>query len=744
VEATGDEYDCDDAENENNGEYEDTGDQGDEYGDDVSDSEELQDGSGDDDGDGPLPPPPAASAAVLPPLPSVYAKGRGSSALSNFKAFAANRENVPADRMPPPAFLPQRKPPAGGVEPVLEAPPRTSPFATPAQTAPIAVSASAAASSSFAFGASGIPAARLTASSPFGGSQPTAIIAASAAASSSPAPEPTMMAADSKPASSFPPPVSPPPVDVFNPLGGRSGRHDSGRGGRGGSQGRGGIFSAMDATSHHSSALQSRQMPEVAAPSASPTGLMSSALDDQPMVKLFDMFLQRLSYTDAAKREGDAYALLEKAFFHMQWSPATPAGCLTRMVERAARAKPPALRLKLERWAVVFFLGCNISILLQHLKNNGAVAEDDGTPSWQEILKTVLTRTNALADTFQELFNESRMEGGADSAERKFVPFTTIRAVLSRVRTAFEVGASVGVYDVASSQSQLMGAIVRRESAAVLFKPLSAPPASEYLHLLAQTQACIMCEFGALKSVTEIGRQLECAKAFHRYCPNDVELRASLYFRNAQLIVQTQALTLPNLNEARDLLAHGLAICPAGHPNRRVIARWFAAVSFATGVVPSSSPSSEASAPASPTGGVDVAWFENYDLLEEFGDAAVGLATANVALYESIVTRMLSHYTESGIASLMQYGRVHVRTAVVLSYFVATGRNTCMSIDALVQYIGPMPKPYHHVTESGQNFSRLWLMPLLLEKLINGVIVGDKLLVSKGKPFELHDVVGSS
>lgn len=534
-----------------------------------------------------------------------------------------------------------------------------------------------------------------------------------------------------------PNPTLTPVPSAFNPLGrgGRGSGRAFVRGGRGGAHTSHHILNVFD---EDSSSMPPPAPRGIRVPTTSSSHTSTNPLDGHPMVQMFDAFLKKLFDSDAYSRESGVQTYLDKAFFHLQWPLDTPAGCLTRMIEKCieAKSKFPELRLKLERWAVVFFLGCNVSMLLKHVTSGGG---GDENHTWQEVLTTVLVRTNIFCATFVELYLEDKVG---------FVPFTSVAVVLRRVRASFEAAASVGFFEPTSKAEILINKVVIRETKPALYKPLIAPPETQHQHLIAVTKAAILAEMSSLGQTQEFQQRMDWADSFHKHCPDEVEHRVALYLGDA-VVLATYPLGMHSLQRTRLKLAHGLALCPTGHPSAIILARWFAAVSFAAGMIaapPTTSSSALATAGASSAGTVesliDTAWYEQYGLQDEFTDAAVALATANIVLYEAHMSQWLPQYTATGIAAMMQFGRVHVRTAIVVRYFCLMGRTTQLSIKGLIEFVGPLPTPYKRVTESYTAFSQLWLMPLLLEKFVNGTVVEDMLLLSKAMPFEYYDLQG--
>lgn len=515
--------------------------------------------------------------------------------------------------------------------------------------------------------------------------------------------------------------------DVFDPLTAGSGWRGRGRGGARGfepssiarGRGRGAELSGQ---------RQSEASPQqAAAPSAIAAG--------HPISKLFELFMSKLLSLsmDPGKQDDACGVLLEKALFHLDWKASPPPTLVKDMVHIALQLKPPSMKTKLERWAVVFYLGCCVNLLEKDLiLDRGHEGDDRGSHDWQSIMRLALQRANILSETCQELFIDSRRSAqelashGQYSDAERVVPYSCLVLILRRIRQTFELAASVGFYELSSQESQLIGAVVRWDSSAgsPMLRPLIETPATSVAWTVARTTAAIIGENAALRNSTELTKHLDYAASFHVHCPGEVGLRCMLYYRCAQMILQMTSFTPENLAAARHQLASALLLCPDEHHNTQLIARLLTGVSLALGFVP------------------EETWLEQHKLHGLFGDVAAALRTANYKRYEATVDRLLPDLVEAGVASLVQHARMHVRTALVLSYFMAMGRRTQLDIRGLLEYIGEASLPPH--IRSVAALSKLWLMPLLMERFINGTVDGTVMVLSKGRPFEWYDISGAA
>lgn len=380
-----------------------------------------------------------------------------------------------------------------------------------------------------------------------------------------------------------------------------------------------------------------------------------------------------------------------------------------------------------ELWVAVFAIGCQLNFMLSVLTDPAASLSCGhgelaavalslrANPI--EALGNASVYANQLTDLILELYQRS---------DEYQTPYALLPLALRRVRTVHDEAAARGVFKAPSNlktvTSKLFSVLCRKVKASVVqYEDPQHRATSRWLLMYNSVVECnLVMAFAQLvyemvlseaPSNDDITRFVE---AFHLSFASSLEQRCMLYYSQALLLLQ-QPLDTTTLHAAADLLARATVCLPEDAPaeNRRLLLLKLTSVHLALGRIPSIE---------------DLGLF----MVPELTDAVVAVRAANLALIDLAIRRQAEFFVRTGIYSVLLSVRERVSLLMVVRYYLHRRRDSRLNIEEMVKHFG---LPY-----TAMEAAMVWLFPLLVKKLINGVIDHHALVLSSTNPFDEYAV----
>ncbi|KAF8297322.1 hypothetical protein TcYC6_0081810 [Trypanosoma cruzi] len=443
--------------------------------------------------------------------------------------------------------------------------------------------------------------------------------------------------------------------------------------------------------------------------------------------RVFSAFMRKILDESDVIRE-EAADFLEDAFFGVVGSHGSgefPTALQQMLaVWHEVKETQPQSSIKGEHWVVLFALGCHVNFLTNTIlaeaneqqgtadadnNNNDNTNKEDsnddngGAGGQKDIvlgnkwaaLTNSCTYANIMCDIFLQLFS--------NQAENH-VPYSVLPFVLRRVRNTFELANDEGVLAV---QSNMKTTLLK------LYRYVRVPTLQQEQHSVVERQrtaayACVLGEL-MLHSYAPSGRD-EFVQSFHQHCSNMTEIRCALYHHYAHNLLQ-ESLTDNVIQEAMELLARAFVILPeSAKENKRLLFLKLTACGLALGRVPL--PEEQ----------------EAYDVAE-LEDLIVAVRSSNWMLFDIAMRNNSEFYVQCGIHNVLQVVGKRISLLMVVKYYV-NSFSSRLHVQDMIDYY-EMPFTLYEGCH-------VWLLPLLVEKRINGVMESGVLVLSSANPFDAY------
>ncbi|RNF04919.1 hypothetical protein TraAM80_04988 [Trypanosoma rangeli] len=468
------------------------------------------------------------------------------------------------------------------------------------------------------------------------------------------------------------------------------------------------------------SSVKGTWQPRISKQNQPQTDVGASAAGQLLSTRVFAAFMRKILDENDVRRE-EAADFLEDAFFGVVGSYGGGAFSMVLQqmlaVWHTLRDTHQVSSVKGEHWVALFALGCHLNlvsmtILAGETEEDGGADVDktnnDNTNSsgagdrkrlilgnkWAA-LTNGCTYANLMCDIFLQLFS--------NQAENH-VPYSVLPFVLRRVRNTFELANDEGVFAVQSNMKTILLKLYRY----VRVPTLQQAPQSEVERQRTAAYACVLGEL-MLHSYAPSGRD-EFVQSFHQHCGNMIEIRCTLYHHHAHNLLQ-EPLTDAVIQEAMGLLARAFVIVPEdAHENKRLLFVKLAACGLALGQVPL--PEDQAA----------------YNLTE-LEDLIVAVRSANWLLFDIAMRNNSEFYVQCGIHNVLQVVSKRIALSMVVKYYVGSFSSR-LPVQDMIEYYR-LPFTLHEGCH-------VWLLPLLVEKRINGVMESGVLVLSGSNPFDAY------
>ncbi|TPP44894.1 DNA polymerase A family protein [Leishmania donovani] len=366
-----------------------------------------------------------------------------------------------------------------------------------------------------------------------------------------------------------------------------------------------------------------------------------------------------------------------------------------------------------EMWIALFTLGTYLNTILSTLQSSksgryaassSASASVTDLAAYKAGLRAhpteALTDACHYANELSELLQTLFQRGGEADAP----PYSVIPVVLRRVRSVFDEANARGVATVQSNlntvTSKLFAVLNRRVKTSAV-QPLSTPGEaprwlltydSKEKESLLHSFAYLIVEMIAADAPKNDDVELFIS-AFHECFPSALAERCMLYYRRACALLR-QPLRMSLVEEAAELLAKATVVYPpnATWNNRRVLLVKLLATELALGRLPPDEDWLALDVPA-------------------LTDVVNALKTSRLDLLD---------------AALSMHGPFFVE----IGFYLTHGCESRLSVSEMVRY--------HRLPYSAVDAGVVWLLPLLVEKQINGVLDHDYLILSAKTPFDAY------
>ncbi|CBH17509.1 hypothetical protein, conserved [Trypanosoma brucei gambiense DAL972] len=423
------------------------------------------------------------------------------------------------------------------------------------------------------------------------------------------------------------------------------------------------------------------------------------------VVRVFSSFMINVMNADEAQREV-VEEFIEEAFFGTVESHDVdnfPAA-LRQLQSAWIALKGSQSQLKGERWVVLFALGSHLNVVTRTIQKEEEVngnEEKEGTKVlggavrhdiWN-VLSDSCTHANLLCEICLQLFSNQR---------DNHVPYCILPIVLRRARSVFELACNNGVSTV---QSNMRSVLLK------LHRYVRVAPPKRQLSTVVEKQRAVA--FAALLSEMMLygsapPESSAFVEAFHQHCMDAVKIRCALYRHCADNLLQ-EPLTDSIIVQAMELLARAFVIVDdEAIENKRMLFVKLTACALALGRVP-------------------VADFQQAFVATGLEDLIVAVRSCNIRLFNVAMRNNSELYVRCGIHNVLQFVSKRISLLMVVKYY-----STCFSDRIQVQDMIDYYQLPYNVSEG----CNVWLLPLLVEKRINGVIESGVLILSNANPFD--------
>ncbi|CAG9574557.1 hypothetical_protein_-_conserved [Leishmania major strain Friedlin] len=385
-----------------------------------------------------------------------------------------------------------------------------------------------------------------------------------------------------------------------------------------------------------------------------------------------------------------------------------------------------------EMWIALFILGTYLNTILsalqssksgRHAASSSASASVTDLTAYKAGLRAhpteALTDACHYANELSELLQALFQRGGEADAP----PYSVIPVVLRRVRSVFDEANARGVATVQSNlntvTSKLFAVLNRRVKTSAV-QPLGTPGEaprwlltydSKEKESLLHSFAYLIIEMIAADAPKNDDVELFIS-AFHECFPSALAERCMLYYRRACALLR-QPLRMSLVEEAAELLAKATVVYPPNAPlnNRRVLLVKLLAAELALGRLPP-----------------DEDWLA-LDV-PPLIDVVNALKTSRLDLLDTALSMHGPFFVEIGVHNVLCLARQRLALLMVVKFYLTHGCESRLSVSEMVRY--------HSLPYSTVDAGVVWLLPLLVEKQINGVLDHDYLILSAKTPFDAY------
>lgn len=431
-----------------------------------------------------------------------------------------------------------------------------------------------------------------------------------------------------------------------------------------------------------------------------------TAKDQLLSTRVFAAFLGKIVDDDEAIRESAA-EFFEDAFFGVVGNHGGGAEFSTALqqmltVWQTMKKKQPHFTLKGEHWVALFALGCHLNFVTSTILAGEAEQRASGAEQRSFILQNkwaaltnICTHANLMCDISLQLFS--------NQSENR-VPYSVLPFILRRVRNTFELANDEGVLSVQSN----MKATLLKLHRYVRSPSLQREPRSVVERQRAAAFACVLGEMMLYCCVPADSVQF--IASFHQHCSSMVEIRSTLYHHHANNLLQ-EPLTDGVIEQAMELLARAFVIVPEdAKENKRLLFVKLSACGLALGRVPSPEE------------------VEAYDVTE-LEDLIVAVQSSNLQLFNIAMRNNSEFYVQCGIHNVLQVVGKRIALLMVVKYY-ASNLSVRLDVQDMIDYYN-LPLSLHEGCH-------VWLLPLLVERRINGVMESGVLVLSSANPFDQY------
>ncbi|KAG5477740.1 hypothetical protein LSCM1_05038 [Leishmania martiniquensis] len=398
--------------------------------------------------------------------------------------------------------------------------------------------------------------------------------------------------------------------------------------------------------------------------------------------------------------------------------------CGTRDADRGRLSFPG------EMWIALFALGTYLNTILSTLqcgKTGGHAALSSAPVSVTDLAAykaglrahpvEALTDACHYANELSELLQALFQRGGEADAP----PYSVIPVVLRRVRSVFDEATARGVATVQSNlntvTSKLFGVLNRRVKASAV-QQLSEPcgPPRWLLTYDSKESECLLHSFAYLimemiAADAPMSDDVDLfISAFHECFPSALAERCMLYYRRACALLR-QPLCMSLVEEAASLLAKATVVYPPDAPlhNKRVLQVKLLAAEVALGRLPPD---------------------EDWLALEvpQLVDVVNALKTSRLDLLDAALAMHGPFFVSIGVHNVLCVARQRLALLMVVKFYLTHGCESRLCVSEMVRY--------HRLPYSAADAGVVWLLPLLVEKQMNGVLDHDYLILSAKTPFD--------
>ncbi|KAG8345983.1 hypothetical protein ERJ75_001523500 [Trypanosoma vivax] len=429
--------------------------------------------------------------------------------------------------------------------------------------------------------------------------------------------------------------------------------------------------------------------------------------------RVFTAFMHKIMENSDAQREA-AVEHVEKAFFGVVGSHGNghfPAvlqqmhAAWNALKKKNSGQGKQCSKIKGEHWVALFAIGCHLNLLTSTICNEGALTDAAGgndlvkrqqrvilEDKWSAMVNGC-TYANLLCDICLQLFSNQR-----DS----HAPYSILPVVLRRVRNTFELACNEGISTV---QPNMKSVLLK------LHRYVRVPPPKQESGSVVERQrtaafAAMLGEMMLYRCAPPDSAQF--IEAFHQRYADMAAIRCTLYHHCADNLLQ-EVLTDTVIQQAMELLARAFVIAPnEPRANKQLLFVKLTACGLALGRVPS----------------LDIR--NTYD---ETGleDLIVAVQSSNLPLFTLAMQNNSELYVRCGIHNVLQVVGKRIALLMVVKYYA-----TCFSDRLPVKDM----IDYYRLPYSLSEGCYVWLLPLLVEKRINGVIESGVLVLSGTNPFD--------
>ncbi|KEG10522.1 hypothetical protein DQ04_03621070 [Trypanosoma grayi] len=418
--------------------------------------------------------------------------------------------------------------------------------------------------------------------------------------------------------------------------------------------------------------------------------------------RVFTSFMCKIMSEKEAQRE-EAAELLESAFFGVVGSHGSGefATVLQQMLGAWLALKgQQQTTVKGEYWVALFAIGCHLNLVSSII--SAGEADRHSTSGAQRaivldnkwsVLADSCTYANLLCDICLQLFSNQ---------SENHAPYGVLPLTLRRARETFELANDEGISSVLPNVKTVLLKLNRH----VRMPALQHAPHSEVERQRAAAFACVLGEMMLHCCAPANCEQF--IQSFHEHCSDMVGIRCTLYHHYAHNLL-VESLSDAVIYQAMKLLAHAFVIVPDDAiENRRLLFVKLTACGLALGKMPS---------PAEQ---------EAYNVTE-LEDLILAVRSCNLHLFNVAHRNNSEWYVRCGIHNVLQVVGKRIALLMVVKYYISHPSNR-LSVQDMIDY--------YHMPLSLQEACHVWLLPLLVEKRINGVMESGVLVLSGANPFD--------